>query len=119
MQDLLSAFYYARCLDFENAEVGDIFPINTFLDHEVFGMNIKYLGKEVMKNGLGTFNCLKLRPMLQEGRVFKEEEDMTIWVTADKNHIPIRLQTDIFIGSIRMDLKKYFGVANSLARVNK
>ncbi|NQY09621.1 MAG: DUF3108 domain-containing protein [Flavobacteriales bacterium] len=119
VQDLLSAFYYARCLDFDNATVGDIFPINTFLDHEVFNMSVKYLGKEVIENDAGTFNCIKIRPMLQEGRVFKEEEDMTIWVSDDKNHIPIRLQTNVVIGSIRMDLMEFSGLVNSLARIKR
>jgi hypothetical protein len=114
-QDLISSFYYARTIDFSNAKEGDIFPIIGYLDDEVFPLNLKYLGKEMIKSKKGTFRCLKLRPMLQEGRVFKDQEDMTIWVSDDKNKIPVRVQTDIMVGSIKMDLVDFSNLANTPA----
>ncbi|MDQ3049956.1 MAG: DUF3108 domain-containing protein [Bacteroidota bacterium] len=114
VQDLVSAFFYARTLDFANASPGDVFPINAYLDDEVFQMNIKYIGKEKITTKLGTFNCVKFRPLLLEGRVFKEEEDMTVWVTDDKNRIVVRAEANILVGSIKMDLKGYSGLTNPL-----
>ena len=111
VQDLVSAFYYARTLDFNQAQIGDIFPIDAYLDDEVFPMNIKFVGKEKIKTRFGTFNCIKFRPVLLEGRVFKEEEDMTVWVTDDANRIIIRAEAKILVGSIKMDLKGYSGSA--------
>jgi len=115
VQDLISAFYYARNLDFANAKPGQVFPIKAYLDDEVFPMNIKYLGKEEIKTKLGVFKCIKFRPMLLQGRVFKEEEDMTVWVTDDLNRIVVRAQAEILVGSIKMDLKGYSGLANPLS----
>jgi hypothetical protein len=115
VQDLVSAFYYARNIDFANAAIGQLFPIKAYLDDEVFPMNIKYLGKEDIKTKLGTFRCIKFRPMLLQGRIFKEEEDMTIWVTDDLNRIIVRAQAEILVGSIKMDLKSYSGLANPLS----
>ncbi len=114
-QDLISSFYYARTIDFTNAKVGDIFPINGYIDDEVFPMNLKFIGRETIKSKKGKFRCIKLRPMLQEGRVFKEQEDMTIWVSDDKNKIPVRVQTDILVGSIKMDLIDFSNLANAPA----
>ena len=116
-QDLISAFYYARTIDFSTAKEGDIFPITGYLDDEIMPLNIKYLGKEKIKSEIGWINCIKFRPMLAEGRVFKEDEDMTIWVSDDKNRIPVRVQTEILIGSIKMDLVKYENLVNDLALV--
>lgn len=115
VQDIVSSFYYARTLDFANAKVGDIFPISAYLDDGVFPMNIKYIGKELIKTKLGDFNCIKFRPLLLEGRVFKEEEDMTVWVSDDLNRIVIRAEANILVGSIKMDLKGYSGLKNTLA----
>lgn len=114
-QDLISAFYYARTIDFSHAEPGQIFPINGYLDDEVIPLNIKVVGREEVSTKLGTFKCIKFHPLLQEGRVFKENEDMTVWISDDKNKIPIRVQTDILIGSIKMDLTGYENLANSPA----
>jgi len=114
VQDLVSAFFYARTLDFTNASPGAVFPIDAYLDDEVFQMNIKYIGKEKINTKFGTFNCIKFRPLLLEGRVFKEEEDMTVWVTDDKNRIVVRAEATILVGSLKMDLKGYSGLTNPL-----
>jgi hypothetical protein len=46
--------------------------------------------------------------------VFREEEDMTIWISDDENKIVIRAEANILVGSIQMDLKGYSGLANPL-----
>ena len=38
------------------------------------------------------------------GRVFKEEESLTLWVSADKNKIPLKIKADLAVGSLRADL---------------
>lgn len=114
-QDLISSFYYARTIDFTNAVVGDTFHITGYLDDAIFPMNLKFIGREIVESKKGKFRCLKLRPMLQEGRVFKDEEDMTIWISDDKNKIPVRVQTNILIGSIKMDLVDFSNLANAPA----
>lgn len=118
-QDLISAFYYARTLDFANAKEGDIFPIMGYLDDATIPLNLKFLGREEVKTKKGTFKCVKFRPMLQEGRVFKDQEDMTVWISDDKNRIPVRVQTDILIGSIKMDLVDFDNLANEPAITKK
>jgi len=115
IQDMVSAAFYARTLDFSNATVGQIYPMTAFIDNEVVPMNIKFIGRETISTKKGKFRCLMFRPLLQEGRIFKEQEDMTVWVSDDKNKIPIRAQTDILIGSIKMDLVDYSGLANAPA----
>lgn len=118
-QDLLSSFYYARTLDLQSAKKGEVFTIPTFFDQEKYPMKIKFLGKEQIKTDLGTFACLKFIPLLQEGRVFKEKEGMTIWLSDDQNKVPVRLQTDLLIGSIKMDLDAFSGLMTPLIEVKK
>ena len=57
--------------------------------------------------------------MVQEGRLFKDKEGMTIWMSADKNHIPIRLQAELLVGAIKIDLKSYSGLLYPMAEVKK
>lgn len=114
-QDLISSFYYARTLDFSQAKEGDIFQISGYLDDAVIPLNLKFIGREIIDSKKGKFNCIILRPMLQEGRIFKDKEDMTIWISDDKNKIPIRVQTDVLVGSIKMDLVDFSNLANAPA----
>ena len=50
---------------------------------------------------------MKFRPLVQSGRVFEEEESVTLWVSEDKNRLPIRIQADIIVGSIKADLENF------------
>ena len=118
MQDMLSAFYAARNLDLGAAKPGEVYAINCFMDKEVWPLKIKFIGRETITTGLGTFKCLKYRPIMQQGRIFKSEEDLNIWITDDKNHIPILGQADVLVGSIKAELKAYKGLAHPVAKVN-
>jgi hypothetical protein len=119
IQDMLSAFYYARTMDFSTAKKGDIYSVQTFVDNEIWDLKIKYLGKEVVSSDVGKINCIKFCPVVQKGRVFKKEEDLTIWISDDANHIPVRAQGEILVGSVKMDLTGYSGLATSLNLVKK
>jgi hypothetical protein len=114
-QDILSAFYYARNLDLTSYKIGDIISMNTFFDEEIFPLQMKLIGRETIKTRAGRIKCIKVRPIIQQGRVFKNEEDLTLWVSDDKNRIPVMLEARVLVGSIKMTLKDYSGLAHQLA----
>jgi len=107
MQDMLSSFYYARTIDFSKAKPNEVFTIPAFVDNETFNLKIKYIGKEEITTEFGKIKCIKFRPILQKGRIFKHEEDLNVWISDDDNHVPIRAQAEILVGSIKMDLQRY------------
>lgn len=116
-QDMISAFYAARNLDLSNAKEGDVFTINSIVDKELFPLKIRYVGKEKIDCDLGTFNCVKFRPIVQKGRVFKKEEDLNVWITDDKNHVPLRAQAKLVIGSVKLDIVSAKNLANPTSEV--
>lgn len=103
-QDMLSAFYYARSIKTDTLEPGDIISFNMFLDHEQFPFKLRYLGKEMIKTDKGKVQCLKLKPSLQEGRIFDENEGMTIYVSDDINKVPVLIESQLVVGSIKVKL---------------
>lgn len=118
MQDMLSAFYQARNLDLSNAKPGETFSLKCFVDNEIWPLQIKFIGRETVETDAGTFKCLKFRPIVQKGRVFKKEEDLNVWISDDKNHIPVKGQADILVGSIKMELTDFAGLANPVSKIN-
>lgn len=118
IQDMVSAFYSARNLDLSNAKEGDIFSLNCFLDKEIWPLKIRYIGKEVITTDMGKMRALKFRPIVQKGRVFKKEEDLNVWISDDKNHVPLRCKADVLVGSIKMDITSARNLANPLSSVN-
>ena len=107
VQDVLSAIYYARNIDYNNYKVGAKIPFNMFLDDKVYNLYIRYLGKEKIETRYGTFNTIKISPLLIEGTIFKGGEKMAIWVSDDANHLPVRIDSPIMVGSIKVDLMGY------------
>ena len=117
VQDMISSFYYARTIDYSNAKIGDKFTVNIFLDNELYPTKIKYMGKETVKIRKGKFRCMKFVPVVQEGRVFNSEEDLTVWITDDANRIPILAKAKIKVGSLKMHLVSWENLKNVMAKV--
>ncbi len=113
IQDMMSSFYYLRSQDVSNLKVGDEIALDMFMDSQIYPFKLLYLGEELLKTRFGKIKSLKFRPMVQAGRVFKENESVTIWITADENKIPIKLRASLAVGSLRAELDAYKGLANS------
>lgn len=118
IQDLVSAYYYARCLNYDTIKVGDTLSVITFFDSEIFPLKVKFAGRETIQTSFGEIPCLKFHPMLQTGRVFTEQEDMSVWFSDDGNHIPVRIEAKIVVGSVKADLKKYEGLKYPFGKQN-
>ena len=112
LQDLVSAFYYLRNnYQAKDLVVGESLELNMLYDDDgVFKFKLKYLGTEILKTKFGKVECLKFRPYVQSGRVFKEQESLSLWVSNDLNKIPIRIKADLAVGSLKADLDGFNGL---------
>lgn len=112
IQDLISGFYYLRnYYDPDDFVVDEAVNLKMLYDDDgIFNFKLKYLGTEIVKTKFGKVECYKFRPLVQSGRVFKEQESLSLWVSADKNRLPIRIQADLAVGSIKADLEAYNGL---------
>jgi hypothetical protein len=104
VQDVLSAIYYARNIDFDKYKKDDKITFSMFLDNEVYEMYIRYLGKETVKTSYGKFRAIKFKPLLIKGTIFEGGEKMTVWVSDDGNRIPVRIESPISLGSVKVDM---------------
>ncbi len=118
VQDMLSAFYYARSIDYSKAKKGEIFTIWSFVDDELWPLKIRYLGKDEIKVSGDKYRAMKFCPVVQEGRLFKNEEDVAVWISDDGNKIPLLAQGKVLIGSVKMELTKAKGLANPSAKID-
>ncbi len=111
MQDLVSVLYHLRNRDTDVLKEGDHVPLKIFFDKEFFQPAIIYEGKKEKEiKNLGTYEVLHIRPELIAGEVFEEGTYMDVWVSADKNHIPLLLESPVSIGSVKVVLKEYTGL---------
>jgi hypothetical protein len=118
IRDIIAAFYYLRRVNFNKMKTDQTILINTYFEDALYPMVLKYKGKENIKIGLGTVKCIKLVPLVITGGVFDDaENDLKIWISDDKNHIPIRVEVDFLVGSFKIDLMAHTGLRNTLAVV--
>lgn len=116
VQDMLSAFYFARTIDYSNASPGQEFFIDCFMDNADWKLRMRFVGRETIKLRNGKYRCLKFQPVVQEGRIFKTNDDLNVWISDDANHIPVLAEAKVLVGSIKMELTAYEGLAHPLAK---
>ncbi|MCP4632473.1 MAG: DUF3108 domain-containing protein [candidate division Zixibacteria bacterium] len=104
VQDLLSAFYFARTQDLE---VGKPILIDNHTDRKNYPLEVKVHKRQRVKTRAGTFNCLLLEPVLRTSAIFENKGRLLVWVTDDKYKMPVMMTSKVIIGSITTELVWY------------
>jgi hypothetical protein len=113
-QDILSTFYYLRNHpEVDELQVGESINVDMFFDDETTKFKLKFIGREDIKTKFGVVSSMLFRPYVQAGRVFKEQESLTVWISDDKNKVPLRIKADLAVGSLKADLENFKGLKNT------
>jgi hypothetical protein len=114
VNDIVSAFYYARTLDYSNMKVNDLIHLQNFYKDKVYNLDVKFLGKEVVEVPAGKFDCIIVEPLVREGGLFKHEGNIIVWLTNDELKMPVKVRTKVVIGYVEAKLTNYEGLAGEL-----
>jgi len=100
--DLLATAYQFRKYDFNKLFVGQKVPYRMLIDRKVDDLYFRYLGKENVKTRNGKeYRCHKVSVYLLQGDFFPEGEKMKVWFTDDQNHLPVQVETEILVGTVK------------------
>jgi hypothetical protein len=117
IHDILSCFYFFRkhFLASNYAfKKGEIITIMTWFTDELYSIRLKYIGLDEVRTRAGKLKCYRFNPVTEVGRLFKSEEDVSFWFSADKNYLPVKARFDIFVGAFTVDLNSYEGLSDTL-----
>lgn len=114
IQDVVSGYYYLRTIDFNSFKVGQSVAVKAFFEGEFYDMKMKYQGKSTIDTKYGIAKVIKINPILPKNNFFEDENSVRIWVSDDANKIPLKIEVDLKIGALVMDIKKYSGLRNPL-----
>jgi hypothetical protein len=113
VQDIVSSFYYLRNHPkIDKMEVGESIMMDMFFDDEIYKFKLKYIGRETLRTKFGKVKTMIFRPLVQSGRVFKEQESLTVWISDDENKVPLRIKASLAVGSLKADLDAFKGLKN-------
>ena len=111
LQDLVSTFYFLRNhFDLEGIQVGETASLHMIYDKKPFAFRFRFLGYENVKTKFGLVPCVKFRPYVDEGRIFKKESGLSLWVSNDNNRVPIKVVAELSVGSLDVDLINFKGL---------
>jgi hypothetical protein len=114
VQDLLSSFYYIRNWNFDKLRLNQVFEINLFMDDSVYQIQFEFKGYANVNTKIGKIACLIFAPHVITGSVFADETPMMIYVSNDRNHVPVFAESELSIGRARIELIKHSGLRYAL-----
>ena len=117
IHDILSCFYWFRnhiLPHIDTIKKGEIITVMTWFTDELYPIQMRYIGTDEVRTRAGKIKCYKFNPVTEKGRLFKTEEDVSFWFSADKNFLPVKIRFDIFVGAFIVDLEKYEGLVYPL-----
>ena len=117
IHDILSCFYHFRnniLPGKKELKEGEIITIMTWFTDELYPVRLRYIKTEDVKTKLGKIRCHKFNPVTETGRLFKTEEDVSFWFSADKNYLPVKIRFNIFVGAFIVEMTNYEGLAYPL-----
>jgi hypothetical protein len=108
VEDVVTAFYYARRLDLEVGKPLQL-PLND--GSKTYDVTLEVQARETVQTGLGNRPAIRVEPKVFNG-LFKRKGRMLVWFSGDAQHLPLRIKFVTSVGPITATL-------NSVTHVTK
>ena len=117
--ELVSGFYYLRTFNFDRMRVGEVIKVPGYLDGDNFMLEVTYKGREIVETKAGSVRAFKLVPKMPNNKLFRGENAISVYLSDDRNKIPVLFQAEMFVGTVKVDMVKYQGLKSRLNMVSK
>jgi hypothetical protein len=114
VQDLVSGFYFLRTLNYDQRRVGEVIRVQGFFSNEVYNMDVVYKGRETVETKAGIIRAIRLVPKMPPNKLFRGEDGVSVYLSDDRNKIPVLIQAEMFVGAVKVDMYKYQGLKHRL-----
>jgi hypothetical protein len=105
VQDPLSALYFYRMT--ATMKEGEVVRIPVHDRKRPKEIVVTAGPVETVTTDAGTFQAVRLKIKQEEEGVFLHEGDITVWITADKRRLPVRMEGRVAIGTVAAELEDY------------
>lgn len=100
---IMSAFYLVRTLPLKEGATSRFSAVSGKKRYE---LKVIVHKRETIKTDLGSFKTVKVEPVLDGDGIFNSSGRIFIWFTDDEKRIPVLMQCEIALGSIKAELTK-------------
>jgi hypothetical protein len=104
IQDVLSVIYYLRT---QKLEVGKSFDVPVTDAGKVYRLTVTAKEEKEIDTALGKLNAIRIEPaMFGDNSLARARGQLSIWITQDERHLPVRAQLKVDLGTFDIKLKK-------------
>ena len=115
MYDILSGMLFLRSVDFTQKNIGDTIKVDAFFEDTFYHFQTVFVGREVVSTKVGKFRSLVLVPVMPQNEIFEGEYSVKVWITDDKNKIPLKAKGKMFIGHAGAEILSFAGLRNPVS----
>jgi len=105
-RDIVSTLYYIRSLPIDKANTGDQKDFNIVFDRKTKTATLSFLGTETISTVLGNKKCYKIGVSVKKDKLLKGKASNTVYITADKNKVPVLIKFSIPVGNGQLKLTR-------------
>ncbi|MDR0292032.1 MAG: DUF3108 domain-containing protein [Elusimicrobium sp.] len=107
VQDMLTSLYFVR-LHAPELSAGKSVTFDVNDGDTTYPLIVRFIKKETLKTPAGKFNCIVVEPgFRKEGIFIQKGKSLKVWLTDDERRIPVKMETEVFIGSVSASLEEY------------
>lgn len=110
IQDIVSGFYYLRTMDLSKMSKGEEIQIGGFFDKKLYNIKLTFEGKQRIRTKIGEFDTFVFSPTMPGNKLFSGERPVKVWITDDKNRIPVKITASLVVGSLDMEIDRATGL---------
>lgn len=111
--DAISLYFNMRTVADSQIKEGFARDLEMVLEDTVRYLSFRYEGREVKKiKNLGKFNTLKFRCKIatSDGYAFTDGTEFEVWISDDRNKIPLYIRCPIKVGSVQAYISSFEGL---------
>ena len=105
--DFISFLYYLRNINFSALKINSDLNVTFALDDVFKTLNVRYNGTKKISTKAGKFDAIEVVVQLMENETFASQPEMFLYLSNDKNHIPLFAEMPLRIGYVRISLSEY------------
>jgi len=119
IQDIVSGAYYLRTIDYSKLQSGTTISMKAFFENQLYDFTVRYVCKEIVTTKYGSIKAIKIQPVMPDNTLFDGGNSIRVWISDDQNKIPLKMEADMFVGKVAVDLKNYSGLKHPISFTKK
>jgi hypothetical protein len=107
MMDLIGGYFFLRDKNLTQMRVAQSLNAKILFDGTIYDILFIVKGFENVDGKLGTKKCIRTSLVLPKNNMFKDEDAIRLWISQDKYQIPFKMEVNLKIGFLSIDLENY------------